>query len=61
MEEIRLFVGNIPAQATELDISKEFGYYGTVKSVELKKKTDENCYAFVNIEIEEKFIQKCKN
>lgn len=61
MEETRLFVGNIPPQATEQDISNEFGYYGSVKSVELKRKTDANCYAFVNIEIEEKFVQKCND
>lgn len=60
MEEVRLFVGNVPSQATETDLSTEFGYYGKVKSVELKKKNDQNCYAFINIEIEEKLIQKCK-
>lgn len=60
MEEVRLFVGNIPSQATEQDLKNEFGYYGVVKSVELKKKSDENCYGFVNLEIEGKLIQKCK-
>lgn len=60
MEEVRFFVGNIPSRATEDDLRKEFGYYGVVKSVELKKKNDENCYGFVNLEIEEKLIQKCK-
>lgn len=60
MQEVRFFVGNLPLQATENDLKNEFGHYGVVKSVELKTKTDENSYGFVNIEIEEKLIQKCK-
>lgn len=62
MSEYRLFVGNIPCSATEQDVKSEFGYYGDVKNVELKKKIeDKNCYGFVNIHItEEKQLAKCK-
>jgi RNA recognition motif-containing protein len=59
MSEARLFVGNIPLNTTEGELSSEFGYYGVVKSVELKKK-DDGCYGFVNIVIDEKLIPKCK-
>ena len=60
MSGTRLFIGNIPPNATEQDLQKEFSYYGKVQSVELKKKNDENVYGFVNIEIEEKLLTKCK-
>ena len=60
MNEARLFIGNIPANTVESELESEFGYYGKVKSVELKKKGEDNLYGFVNIEIDEKLIQKCK-
>ncbi|KAG5676677.1 hypothetical protein PVAND_006494 [Polypedilum vanderplanki] len=59
MEVSRLFIGNIPPNTTEQELQTEFGYYGKVKSVELKKKNDDNIYGFVNIEIEEKLLAKC--
>lgn len=60
MTECRFFVGNIPSSATEDELKSEFAFYGQVKSVELKKKGDENCYGFVNLEIDDKLVQKCK-
>ena len=61
MSETRLFIGNIPSNTVESELESEFGYYGKVKSVELKKKSeDEVMYGFVNIEIDEKLVQKCK-
>jgi RNA recognition motif-containing protein len=60
MEECRLFIGNLPSNTTEEELKSEFGYYGAVKSVELKKKNDENVYGFVNVELEEKMLTKCK-
>jgi RNA recognition motif-containing protein len=60
MEESRLFIGNIPPNITEEELQSEFGFYGKVNSVELKKKSDDNIYGFVNIEIEEKLLAKCK-
>lgn len=59
MNETRLFVGNIPPNTTESELQAEFGYYGVVNSVELKQK-NEDLFGFVNIQIEEKLIQKCK-
>ncbi|XP_070500463.1 probable RNA-binding protein CG14230 [Chironomus tepperi] len=59
MTETRFFIGNIPANTVESELESEFGYYGKVKSVELKKKNEESLYGFVNIEIEEKLIPKC--
>ena len=60
MNETRLFIGNIPSNTTEDELKSEFGYYGVVKSVELKTKNEDNLYGFVNIEIDDKLAQKCK-
>jgi len=60
MSETRLFIGNIPVNTVESELESEFGYYGKVKSVELKKKNEDTCYGFVNIQIDEKLVQKCK-
>lgn len=60
MGETRLFVGNIPANTSEQEIQSEFGYYGVVNRVELKKKNDDEHFAFVNIMIEERLVEKCK-
>jgi RNA recognition motif-containing protein len=60
MTETRLFVRNIPLDTTEQELQSEFGYYGVVRSVELKRKDDENLFGFVNIVIEERLIEKCE-
>lgn len=60
MSVTRFFVGNIPLGTTEKDLTSEFGYYGIVKKVELKTKNDTELFAFVNIEIEDKLVDKCK-
>lgn len=61
MAETRLYVGNVPASATEKELSSEFGYYGVVGSVEIKQKPEtEQKFAFVNIQIEERLIEKCE-
>lgn len=60
MSSTRFFVGNIPTGTTEADLFTEFGYYGVVKKVELKTKNESELFAFVNIEIEDKLVEKCK-
>lgn len=60
MSFTRLFVGNVPSGATEDELANEFGFYGTVKSVELKTKNDTEVFAFVNIEIDGKLVDKCE-
>lgn len=60
MSSTRFFVGNIPAGTTEAGLSAEFGYYGVVQKVELKTKNESELFAFVNIKIEDKLVDKCK-
>lgn len=60
MGETRFFVGNIPANTSEQDLQAEFGYYGVVNRVELKKKNDDEHFAFVNLQIEDRLVEKCE-
>lgn len=60
MGETRLFVSNIPPNTTELELQNEFGFYGVVKKIDLKSKNDQS-FGFVNIEIDEKLVDKCKS
>lgn len=60
MGETRLFVGNVPPNTTERDLQSEFGFYGVVSSVEIKQKHENENFAFVNIQIEERLIEKCE-
>lgn len=60
MGETRLFVGNIPANTSEQELQSEFGYYGVVNRVELKTKNENENFAFVNLQIEERLVEKCK-
>ena len=60
MGEIRFFVGNVPPNTSEQELQSEFGYYGVVNSVELKKKNESENFAFVNLQIEERLVEKCK-
>lgn len=59
----RLFVGNLPEDVTEQELSTEFSYYGNIISVELKEKInafDElNKFAFISLDINERDISKC--
>lgn len=61
MVETRLFVGNIPLNTSEQDLQAEFGHYGYVNSVEIKSKNEDEKFAFVNLQIEERLVEKCKN
>lgn len=60
MGETRFFVGNIPSNTSEQDLQSEFGYYGVVNSVEIKNKNESEKFAFVNLQIEERLVEKCK-
>lgn len=60
MGETRLFVGNVPRNTSEQELQSEFGFYGVVKSVEIKQKTEDEHFAFVNIQIEERLVEKCE-
>lgn len=60
MGETRFFVGNIPANTSEQELQAEFGYYGVVNRVELKRKNDDEHFAFVNVVIEDRLVEKCK-
>lgn len=60
MGETRFFVGNLPANTSEQDLQSEFGYYGVVNRVEIKKKGDDENFAFVNLQIEERLVEKCE-
>lgn len=59
MGETRLFVGNVPSNTSEHDLHAEFKHYGVVKSVEIKSKNDDEKFAFVNLQIEERLVEKC--
>lgn len=61
----RLFVGNLPVNVQLSQIIEKFESYGTVSSVEIKnqnKGLNENntAFAFVNINIDDKSLEKCK-
>lgn len=60
MGETRFFVGNIPTNTSEQDLRSEFGYYGIVNSVEIKSKNEDEHFAFVNLQIEDRLVEKCK-
>lgn len=60
MGETRFFVGNVPANTEEHELQAEFGYYGVVNKVELKKKNETEHFAFVNVQIDERQVEKCK-
>lgn len=60
MGETRFFVGNVPANTSEQELQTEFGYYGVVNKVELKKKNETEHFAFVNVQIEDRLVEKCK-
>lgn len=60
MGETRFFVGNIPSNTSEQDLQSEFGYYGVVNSVEIKNKNENEKFAFVNLQIEDRLVEKCK-
>uniref|UniRef100_A0A182JS05 RRM domain-containing protein n=1 Tax=Anopheles christyi TaxID=43041 RepID=A0A182JS05_9DIPT len=54
----RLFIGNIPAGTSEPELSKEFGAYGNVESIEIKTKTNPlndsvDTFGFVTIQTED--------
>lgn len=67
MEKLeRLFVGNLPDNIVEQEIKNEFSAYGTVQSVELKRKHDVddpnkilNTFAFITIKINTKTLNQC--
>lgn len=61
MGETRFFVGNVPTSASEQDLQAEFGCYGIVNSVEIKTKNQNEKFAFVNLQIEDRLVEKCKN
>lgn len=54
-----MFVGNVPSNTSEHDLHAEFKHYGVVKSVEIKSKNDDEKFAFVNLQIEERLVEKC--
>ena len=60
MGETRFFVGNLPVNTSEKDLQAEFGYYGVVNSVEIKQKNESETFAFVNLQIEDRLVEKCK-
>lgn len=59
MKSFRLFIGNIPAQTSEQELSSEFSAYGHVKNIEIKSKGDDNIFAFINLETEEHIVNQC--
>lgn len=64
-ESKRLFVGNLPPQATEDDLRNEFSSYGRVVSVDVKTKEGtvsgdkSNKFGFVNIELDDYMARQC--
>lgn len=60
MGETRLFVGNLPLSTLEHDLQAEFAHYGVVNSVEIKNKNETEKFAFINLQIEERNLTKCK-
>lgn len=58
MKSSRLFVGNLPPNATDADLSREFSSYGRVTAVDIKEKADKK-FAFINIEIDDYLTRQC--
>lgn len=63
-ENKRLFVGNLPPNATESDLAKEFSAYGKVVAVDIKTKEGNtsdksNKFGFINIEIDDYMTRQC--
>lgn len=61
----RLFVGNLPFNIVDQELKNEFGSYGSVKSVEVKHKRNQeneidNTFAFIMIDIDGHALQQCK-
>lgn len=64
-ENKRLFVGNLPPNATDSDLRSEFSAYGKVISVDVKTKEGNtnsdksNKFGFVNIELDDYMTRQC--
>lgn len=60
----RLFVGNLPVNIVDQELKNEFGTYGTVKSVEVKHKKNQddeiaNTFAFIMIDTDGFSLKQC--
>lgn len=64
-ENKRLFVGNLPPNATEDDLRNEFSAYGRVVAVDIKTKEGNtnsdksNKFGFVNIDLDDYMTRQC--
>ncbi|XP_049964548.1 LOW QUALITY PROTEIN: probable RNA-binding protein CG14230 [Schistocerca serialis cubense] len=55
----RIFVGNLPTVVTEDDLLKRFSKYGKVQSTEIKRRSDDSVFAYVNLEADRSHINEC--
>jgi len=60
LAEKRLFVGNLPTDTTQADISKLFSNFGSVLSVEIKQHPNSSTFAFLDLKTDEYKLKSCK-
>jgi RNA recognition motif-containing protein len=60
-ETKRVFVGNLPPDATQTDIRKRFSKFGRVLSVEIKHRSDSSAFAFLDFQTDEDKLNSCKS
>lgn len=66
IEQKRIFINDLPETATESDIQKTFSEYGKVASIEIKERKELGFkhtslfFAYINLETDDKTLQKCK-
>lgn len=62
----RIFIGNLPPDINEIDINRKFSSYGKINSIDIKQRKEglnknvSPIFAFVNIEIDDRTLNKCK-
>jgi RNA recognition motif-containing protein len=59
-EKKRVFVGNLPPDTTQTDITKWFSKFGSVLSVEIKQHPNSSVFAFLDLETDEDKLKSCK-
>ena len=59
-EKKRVFVGNLPPDTTQTDITRWFNKFGSVLSVEIKQRPNSSTFAFLDFKTDEDKLKSCK-